>query len=123
MYMSALRVRRYPTGLTWGALRRRYERARGLGAVDVTIDPTKQQAPWQKTLADLVQTGLSVYQAERLRKENLERIRAGKPPLTDAQMRSLAPTANVNVALPKELQYGMLAGGAALLYLLATRKR
>lgn len=95
----------------------------GFGVINTTIDPTATQPAWQKTITDLVQTGLSVFQAERLRKENLERIRAGKAPLTDAQMRSLAPTANVNVALPPAIQYGALAGGAALLYLLATRRK
>ncbi len=91
-------------------------------APTVSIDPTKPVPDWQKTLTQLVQTGLSVYQAERLRKENLERIRNGQAPLTEAQMRALAPTANVAVTLPPAIQYGALAGGAALIYLLATRK-
>lgn len=99
----------------------------GFGAVapstSVTVDPTKPAPQWLQTITQLASQGLTIYQAERLRKENLDRIRQGLPPLTDAQMRSLAPTANVNVALPPALQYGALAGGAALLYLLATRRR
>ena len=95
----------------------------GFGAVDVTVDPTKQPPKWLETISQLAQQGLSVYQAERLRKENLDRIRAGQPPLTDAQMKALAPTANVNVALPQDLKWAMIGGGAFLLYLLATRKR
>lgn len=99
----------------------------GFGAVapttSVTVDPTKTAPQWLQTITQLASQGLTIYQAERLRKENLDRIRQGLPPLTDAQMRSLAPTANVNVALPPAIQYGALAGGAALLYLLATSKK
>src|SRR5690606_38616338 len=89
----------------------------------IDVDPSKPAPQWLQTITQLASQGLSIYQAERLRKENLDRIRQGLPPLTDAQMRSLAPTANVNVALPPAIQYGALAGGAALLYLLATRKK
>ena len=93
------------------------------GAVDVSVDPTKAQPAWLKTIADLAQTGLSVYQAERLRKTQMDRINKGLAPLSDNQIRALAPTANVNLALPKELQYGLLAGGAALIYLLVKKRR
>lgn len=107
----------------WSAPRYSTAYASGFGAVDVTVDPTKEPPKWLQTLTQLAQQGLSVYQAERLRKENLERIRAGQPPLTEAQMRALAPTANVNVALPQDLKWAMIGGGAFLLYLLAKRKR
>ena len=89
-----------------------------MGVTNLDIDPTKP-APWY---AALFGQALDVFQAERLRKENLKRINAGLPPLTAAQSQSLAPTANVNIGLPPELKYGLLAGGAFLLYLLATRK-
>lgn len=72
--------------------------------------------PWW---SDLLKQGLSVFQAERLRAENLKRIRQGLPPLTEAQARSLAPTANVNVSLdPQTKQWLFIGGGLALAFLL-----
>lgn len=95
----------------------------GLGAVDINVDPTKPPPAWLQTITQLAQQGLTVLQAERLRKENLDRIRAGKPVLTADQMRALAATANVNVELPQDLKYAMIGGGAILLYLFAKKKR
>lgn len=82
-----------------------------MGQTEITVDPT-QQAPWWQNLA---QQALTVFQAERLRAENLKRIQAGLPPLSQEETRALAPTANVNVALPQDLKNALYIGGAALI--------
>ena len=99
---------------SWGA---RAARVNELAAIDV--DPTKQK-PWY---ADLASQALTVWQAEQFRKENARRIREGLPLLTQAQARALAPTANVNVALPVEVKLGALFLGAAVLVAVLRRRR
>ena len=81
---------------------------------NVNVDPTAKK-PWY---ANLAEQALAVFQAERLRAENKRRIDAGLPPLTPEQTRALAPTANVNVALPQDVKNAMYIGGAALIGLL-----
>ena len=82
-----------------------------MGNTDIQIDPT-QKPPWWQGLAE---QALAVFQAERLRAENMERIRSGLPPLTAEETKALAPTANVNVALPQDLKNALFIGGAAIL--------
>lgn len=94
----------------------------GLGAADLTVNPTASPPPWLKSVTDLLQTGATIYQSERIAKENLKRAREGLPPLNAAQVKSLGAQANVNIELPPELKYGLLAGGAALLMILARNR-
>ena len=95
----------------------------GLGATSVTVDPTQSQPAWLKTISDLAQAGLSIYQARQLQKIQLDRINTGKPPLSDSQIRALAPTVNVKADLPPEIKWPLIAGGAVILFLLVNRKR
>lgn len=94
-------------------------RARGLGAVSVDVDPTAAP-PWY---AGVVEQALAIFQAERLRAENLRRLREGLPPLSAAEARALAPTANVNVTLPPGLTIGAALVGAAILAAVVARPR
>lgn len=84
----------------------------------LTVQPGSQPPWW----ANLLQQGLTVFQAERLRAENLRRIREGLPLLTEQQARALAPTANVKVELPQGVKLALIGGGIALLALLFTRR-
>ena len=85
-----------------------------LANLDVTVDPT-QKSPWY---ADLAQQAMALIQAERLRKENKDRINRGLPPLSQREAAALAPTANVNVALPQGVQTALILGGIGLVGLL-----
>lgn len=98
-------------------------RTGGLGAAEIAVNPAQAPPAWLTNVSNLLQTGASIYQSERIAKENLKRAREGLPPLSAAQMRSLGAQANVNIELPPELKYGLLAGGAALLLILARKGR
>lgn len=104
----------------WGRPLYRYGGFGGLGAVDMTIDPTAPK-PWY---ADILQQGLSILQAKQVQDVNKQRLAAGLPPLTDAQARALAPTANVKVAVPAEVKPLIwIAGGSIVLLTLSALQR
>lgn len=85
-------------------------RRRGLGAVDITVDPTAAK-PWY---ADILEKGLAIYQSEQVRREQKRRIEQGLPPLTDAQILSLWPT-NTQWSLIGPLLIGALLISALLI--------
>lgn len=97
------------------ALRRR-GRA-GLGAIDVTIDPTAKK-PWY---ADFGEKALAIYQSISIAETNKKRLAQGLPPLTDAEIRKIAPAANVTVQLPPEIKAAIVGGVVFLGVLLITR--
>jgi len=98
-------------------------RMSALGAIEVD---TTQARPWYadvfKTVAE---TASGAITANRIAKENARRLAAGQPVLTDRETRSLAPTANVQFALPPEMKTVLWIGGGAivLLTLAALSKR
>lgn len=71
---------------------------------------------WYDALARLLPVLASTYQQKQLLSVQVDRARAGLPPL---DVQQYAPGANVNVGLSPELQKLLIVGGVAALGLLA----
>lgn len=88
-------------------------------APNVTQLVTAQQdtgEAWYDALARLLPVLAATYQQKQLLAVQVERARAGLPPLAVEQY---APGANVNVGLSPDLQRLLIIGGAVALGLLA----
>lgn len=72
--------------------------------------------PWYDALARLLPALAATYQQKQLLSVQVDRARAGLPPLDVSQY---APGANVNVGLAPDLQRLLLIGGGAALLMLA----
>jgi len=72
---------------------------------------------WINAISQLASQGLSLYAQMQLQNMNMDLIKQGKPPLSSAQMSSMAPQLNVGLApaMQNTLLYVLLGGGAVVL--------
>jgi len=81
-----------------------------VGATGVTPD-------WVTALSNLAAQGLSLVGQIKLQDANLSLMKQGRPPMTAAQMASMAPQLNFGLASSAQstLMYVLLGGGAIIL--------
>jgi hypothetical protein len=92
-------------------------------AIDYTVGQPATGAtpdaanPWVTGISNILTQGLSLYGQLRLQDMNMNLIQQGKPPLTAAQVASMAPQLNVGIASGTQnmLMYAAMGGGAILL--------
>lgn len=77
---------------------------------------TPDNSGWMQTFADLAKMGLSVYQQIQLQNMQMDLIKRGLPPMSAAQLASMAPQVNIGVA--SETQKLLMYGGIGLLGIL-----
>ena len=72
---------------------------------------------WMTGISNILTQGLTLYGQLRLQDTNMSLIKQGKPPLTAAQVASMAPQLNVGIASGTQtaLMYAALGGGALLI--------
>jgi len=94
---------------------------------DVAATPSST-TDWISTIGNVLAQGMNLYGQLQLQNTNLKLIQQGKPPLTAAQVSSMAP--QVNVGLSPDVKsavfnYSLLIGvaGIALVAILMMRNR
>jgi len=95
---------------------------------DVTGSTPSSNSDWISTIGNVLAQGMNLYGQLQLQNTNLKLIQQGKPPLTMAQVASMAP--QVNVGLSPDVKsavfnYSLMIGGAGIILfaVLARRKR
>lgn len=100
-------------------------------AIDYTVgQPATGATPadpssWVTGISNVLTQGLSLYGQLRLQDMNMSLIQSGKPPLTAAQVASMAPQLNVGIASGTQnlLMYAAMGGGAILLLSMLMKSR
>ena len=95
---------------------------------DATGATTSSAGDWISTIGNLLTQGMGLYGQLQLQNTNMKLIQQGKPPLTAAQVASMAPQLNVGLSPDVKtavFNYSLVVGavGVGVVALLMMRKR
>ncbi len=93
---------------------------------DVTSATPSSTNDWISTIGNVLTQGMNLYGQLQLQNTNMKLISQGKPPLTAAQVASMAPQVNVGLSPDVKsavLNYSLIIGGGGLLVVLLMMRK